>query len=270
MKATVLVDNIANDGLTPEWGLSIYIEYENKKVLLDTGGSDKFLQNAKVLGIDLAEADFGVLSHAHYDHANGMRPFFEVNKKASFYLREGSGENCYHRRKIFRVYIGIKKGTLKKYADRIAYATGDFVLSEGITLVPHKTAGLEAVGQRNHMYTKQRGKWALDDFAHEQSLVFDTPKGLVIFNSCSHGGADVIIKEVAETFPDKQIYALIGGFHLHRMPEADVRALADRIKETGIEKIYTGHCTGQRAFNILKEELGDKAEQLKTGLVMEF
>lgn len=270
MKATVLIDNIANDGLTPEWGLSIYIEFGDKKVLLDTGGSGKFVKNAESLGIDLADVDFGVLSHAHFDHANGMKPFFTVNSKASFYLREGSGENCYHKVKLFKAYIGIKKGTLKKYADRIVFTDGDYAPAEGICLIPHKTAGLSAMGERNHMYVKMSGKWRSDDFAHEQSLVFDTPKGLVIFNSCSHGGADVIIREVAETFPDKQIYALIGGFHLHRLPEADVRALAERIRETGIKKIYTGHCTGQRAFDILKEELGDKAEQLRTGLVMEF
>ena len=48
-----------------------------------------------------------------------------------------------------------------------------------------------------------------------------------------------------------------------------MKALADRIKKTGIEKIYTGHCTGKKAFEILKKELGDKAQQLYVGLVIE-
>lgn len=39
MKATVLADNIGEGPLAGEWGLSIYIEYENKKILLDTGAS---------------------------------------------------------------------------------------------------------------------------------------------------------------------------------------------------------------------------------------
>lgn len=46
-------------------------------------------------------------------------------------------------------------------------------------------------------------------------------------------------------------------------------SLADRIKKTGIERIYTGHCTGKKAFDILKRELGDKAQQLYVGLVIE-
>lgn len=35
------------------------------------------------------------------------------------------------------------------------------------------------------------------------------------------------------------------------------------------KKIYTGHCTGGRAFRILQQELGDMVEQLKVGLVIE-
>ena len=38
MKATVLVDNKACQGCAGEWGLSVYIEYEDKVILLDAGG----------------------------------------------------------------------------------------------------------------------------------------------------------------------------------------------------------------------------------------
>ena len=51
MKATVLSDNIACGNIGGEWGLCIYIEYQGKKILLDTGSSDLFLKNAEKLGI---------------------------------------------------------------------------------------------------------------------------------------------------------------------------------------------------------------------------
>ena len=47
------------------------------------------------------------------------------------------------------------------------------------------------------------------------------------------------------------------------------RELADRIRKTGIRRICTGHCTGERAMEILKEELGDMAEQIYTGFEIE-
>lgn len=270
MIVKVLIDNITKNELVSEWGLAFYIEYEGKKILLDTGAGEKFAENASKLGIHLEEIEYGVLSHAHYDHADGMDTFFEKNKKASFYLRKGTSENCYGKKWIFRKYIGIKKGTLENYADRITYVEGDFKLMEGVYLIPHKTLGLEKIAKKVNLYIRENGRMFPDDFAHEQSLVFDTPKGLVIFNSCSHGGADNIINEVQATFPEKEIYALIGGFHLFSSAEEDVRSLVQRIKDTGIRKVITGHCTGDKAFQILKEELGDIAEQMYTGMEIEF
>ena len=120
------------------------------------------------------------------------------------------------------------------------------------------------------MYLKEKRRWRPDSFSHEQSLVFDTPDGLVIFNSCSHGGADTIIREVTATFPDKKVKALIGGFHLYNKTDAEILALAEGIRSTGISEIYTGHCTGDHAFDLLRETLGESIHKLHAGLVMEF
>ena len=138
-----------------------------------------------------------------------------------------------------------------------------------MTLLAHRTPGLSGVGKKAGMYVRKNGRWRPDDFSHEQSLVLDTKEGLVIFNSCSHGGADVIIREAEAAFPGKQIYGLIGGFHLFRSEDQEVRELADRIRKTGIRRICTGHCTGERAMEILKEELGNMAEQIYTGFEIE-
>ena len=81
MKATVVVDNISAEGLKGEWGLCIYIEYRGKKILLDTGASPLFVQNAKALNLSIEDVDIGVLSHAHYDHGNGICTFLEMKKK---------------------------------------------------------------------------------------------------------------------------------------------------------------------------------------------
>lgn len=269
MEATILVDNIGYNGMKAEWGLCIYIVQNGTKILLDTGASNLFLENAKKEGISLEDVDYAVLSHAHYDHANGMSYFLELNDKAKFYLQKKSSENCYSKRWIFRKYIGIPKGILEKFSDRIEFIEGDYSLTDEITIISHKTKGLDAIGRREHMYVKENGKWNADDFAHEQSLVFETEKGLVIFNSCCHGGADTIINEVKSTYNQKHIHAIVGGFHLFNKAEEEVRALAVRIMETGIDKIYTGHCTGDKAYQVLESILGDKLQKLQVGLKIE-
>lgn len=270
MKAVVLSDNLGC-GLNPgEWGLSLFLQCGPTKVLLDTGASGLFAENADRLGIPLAEVEYAVLSHAHYDHADGMRVFFQRNDHARFYLQKSCAENCYRVKPEGLKYIGIAKGTLEEWSSRICYVEGDVPLAEGIWLVAHRTPGLEQAGLREKMYRKWRDRWAPDDFSHEQSLVCETEQGLVIFNSCCHGGADVVIREVAEAFPQQNICALVGGFHLFNKEDDFVRALASRIRETGIRRVCTGHCTGEHGFEVLKEELGDTVEQLRVGLVLDF
>ena len=246
-KMTVIVDNTPNNGIKGEWGLSILVEHDGRNILVDAGASDLFVENMKALGKRITDVDYGVLSHAHYDHANGIPRFFMENKKAKFYLRETTAENCYAKKLIFRKYIGIPKNMTKNYADRLEYVSGDYTLCEGVYLIPHKIKGLEKIGKREMMYQKTKEGWKPDNFSHEQSLVFETDKGLVIINSCSHG-----------------------GFHLFNKTEGEIRKVSRNILDTGIDYVCTGHCTKDRAYSIMKEELGDKLEQLRVGLVIEF
>ena len=270
MKITVLTDNKATDGYKGEWGLSLLIEQDGKKLLLDTGASPLFAKNAEKSGIDLSKVDLAFLSHAHYDHSNGFGEFFRINKNAPLYLSGCCKENCYGKRWIFSKYIGIKKGYAKSFHERLIYTDGFTAVSDGIYLLPHGEGDYSDYGRRNGLFQKNGRKWSYDSFDHEQSLVIKTDKGLVIFNSCCHTGADNIINEVAEAFGGEKILALIGGFHLYKSDDGEVMSLAKRIKETGIEKVYTGHCTGDKAFRLLKNELEDKAEELFAGKIIEL
>ena len=83
MKWTILSDNRSSDShLSTEHGLSILLETEQHKILLDTGASDLFIRNAGQLGIDLSDVDYVFISHGHSDHAGGLRYFMEHNQKA--------------------------------------------------------------------------------------------------------------------------------------------------------------------------------------------
>ena len=270
MRARVLVDNITKDFLAAEWGLSLYIEYKNHKILLDAGTTAAFLANACDLDVDLSKVDFGVLSHAHYDHADGLEAFFAANSHAKVYVRGSLRTNCYGKKDGKMRYIGVNKGMKRQYSRRFVRAGGDYKIAEGIYLIPHKTRGLETIGARSDLYVKRGLRMRPDGFEHEHSLVLEEEEGLIILNSCSHAGADNIIREIRDTFPGKKIIALIGGLHLYKLTDEEVRAFAKRVRETGIENVYTGHCTGDRPFEVLKEELGDTVHQFYSGMQIEI
>lgn len=72
MRIINLIENTeGNKGCFFEHGLSFYVETKQHKLLVDTGASDAFIHNAKVLGIDLTQIDSVILSHGHYDHSGG-------------------------------------------------------------------------------------------------------------------------------------------------------------------------------------------------------
>ena len=270
LKMTVLIDNIAAEPLCAEWGLSIFIEADNNKILLDTGASELFAQNAQLLNIPLDNIDFGVLSHAHYDHADGMETFFSKNQTAPFLLSHRCYENCYGLKEGELHYIGIQPGIMEKYADRIKYINGSAKISDGVWLVPHRKADYSDFAVSNDLYMSDGNCHIPDDFGHEQSLIFETEKGLVVFNSCSHTGMINILSDIEEMLGRKDVYAYIGGLHLFKRSDEEVHALGKEIAATGIQHIFTGHCTGEQAFGILKAELGNRLYQIHSGFSVEL
>ena len=145
LKMTVLVDNTAKPLFLCEWGLSILIDADDTRILLDTGSSGMFAENAKQLGIDLASVRIGVLSHAHYDHSDGLDTFFSLNETSPFLIRAGSEENCFSLKDGAMEYIGIRKGFLQRFHDRIQFVSGNFELAGGSWLVPHRPADYSAI-----------------------------------------------------------------------------------------------------------------------------
>ena len=62
----------------------------------------------------------------------------------------------------------------------------------------------------------------------------------------------------------------MGGLHLFHHSDDEVCALAERIRQTGVERIVTGHCTGKRAFELLKRELGEGVVQMHSGMELDL
>lgn len=277
MKVTVLIENSTKDELLKEHGLALYIEHMGKVYLLDAGETEKFVQNAKSMNVSLEGVDKAVLSHHHYDHAGGYRAFLSENDKADIYIRKTETEDYYIKKWFLKKYIGIPLSVQKDAKDRFVRVEGKYLLDDGVWLLPHTAEGMEEKARAAYMYMRRKGCFTPDDFMHEQSLVFETPEGLVIFNSCCHGGVDTIVREVMKAFQGMKVAAVIGGFHLVKLAGGaykenelnDIRELGRQLNYLGVQKIYTGHCTGDRAYGILKEELGEKLNALYTGMVFE-
>lgn len=277
MRVTVLMENTAPHGLRCEHGLALLIFYRGKRYLLDAGATDALMENAATLGVDLSTVDAAVLSHGHFDHSGGFPAFFRYNSAAPLYLRPQAAEPSYQITGEERAYLGVPAAMLAQ-SDRLRFVTGRTELDPGVWLLPHTTPGLAMRGEKVHMYRQTAEGLAPDDFSHEQTLMFETDNGLVLFSSCSHAGADHVVEEALSAFPNGHIRAFFGGFHLMGAggaatlgvrPER-VEALGRRLLELGVEELWTGHCTGTPAFELLKPVLGERLHALSAGTVVEL
>ena len=280
MKFTVLMENTAPEGscLASEHGLSLYLEHRGHRLLLDAGSSGKFADNAAALGIDLSQVELAVLSHGHYDHADGLRRFFAVNPTAGVYARPQAGGPYFSTSQGEPRFIGVHRDIWEGQRGRFLTPEGLTEILEGAWLVPETVHGGPFASRETALLRKTGpDQFVPDDFSHEQSLVLEGARGLVVFNSCSHGGIVNIVQGVTEQL-GKPVYAVVGGLHMFS-PKAPsgmnctpdyARSVADALQEQGVERVYTGHCTGEAAFAVLKERLGDRLEALTGGLTVEL
>lgn len=250
MKIVTLIENTTcRCDLAAEHGLSLYIEALGCKILFDAGESGAFADNAKVLGVDLKSVEVAALSHAHHDHGNGLVRFLSENHRAPVYLSRHAFALRFNAKGR---YIGIDPALAGD--PRLIFTDGETVLAEGITLLTIPVAPADTAG----MTVLEQGVPVPEDFRHEQYLLVEEKGKRILFSGCSHKG----ILNIAKWFrPD----VLIGGFHFMNVEdEVFLKAAAEELLQYDTV-YYTGHCTGQKQFAVMKEVMGERLHGLHTG-----
>ena len=250
-------------------GLSFYIETPRHKLLMDTGPSPLMVENARALGVDLGAVDAVVISHGHYDHADGLPAFAALNPRARVYLRRGAegafysvdgGDGSPH-------YIGMAPGIAA--LPQAVWVEGDLAIDDELYLFGD-IAGRRAWPEGNRRLLERRGgRLEQDRFAHEQCLVVRAGGKRTLFSGCAHSGILNILERCRECLgaaPD----AVVSGFHMKKSAdytegEAETIRATARALQAWPCRFYTCHCTGLPAFDMMKEIMGDQLRYVHCG-----
>ena len=257
MKWTVLVDNRTNDPtLETEHGLSILLETERHRILLDTGASGMFIRNAERLGIDLSTVDYVFISHGHSDHAGGLKHFMAINDHAKVIVSPHAMSGKFFSKRLSLHSITAEWPELPR--ERLLAVDHSGIIADGlfgIANIPH-THPMPKGNQHLFVQTPD-GEYVRDDFRHELALYTEG----FLFTGCAHSGLENILSACPYS-----VKTVVGGFHLldHHETEDELKNLADRLMRQYPEtSFYTSHCTGDNVFQTLHKVMAGHLHALR-------
>ena len=273
MRITCVVDDQAppGSGLLAEHGISFFIASGGQGVLFDTGSSGRvLLANLAQLGIAVEQIDALVISHAHNDHTGGLSDLLDRRPGIPMYAHPDL-----FRERYARTTSGVEK--IGPMVDRVALEgrVSLHLTAEPVEVVPGVwTSGeiaerSEIEGRSARHVIRQDGDWLPDPYGDDLAVVLKTAEGLVLVCGCCHAGLLNTLHQVRRAFGDLPA-VIVGGTHLKNTADADLERVIKVLRQDGPPRLWLGHCTGQKAFRVLRAALGERVRPCRAGTVIDL
>jgi 7,8-dihydropterin-6-yl-methyl-4-(beta-D-ribofuranosyl)aminobenzene 5'-phosphate synthase len=243
-----------------EHGFSMFIRIlqggKSSSILFDTGVSSEGVTiNAERMGIDLSEVECVVLSHGHYDHAGGLLSALEAINNVNLPL-------------IVHEDMFKKRGTItpdgkirvhQEFPTKQQLTQAELIVTKKPLLIANGKILITGEIPRETDFEKGflnhkaliNGTWQPDPLIWDDRAVIVNVKGkgLVILSGCAHSGIINTVSYAQKITGIKNIYAIIGGFHLAgKNFENRIEQTIKELKKISPKIIVPTHCTGWRAI----------------------
>jgi len=273
---TILSDNRnLDESLETEHGLSVLLDTGEFRILLDTGASGLFMRNAERLGLDMKEIEYVFISHGHADHIGGLISFLEINDKAKILLSEKTLNQSFFSTRNGTRNIGIEFD-YANYKERCLFVERETHFGDSMCVFPCDKKSFTKPKANRTLFTESGNGLVPDDFSHELVFCCGTDD-LFVYTGCAHKGLLNILGSVYHV-TGKNPGVVLGGFHLldsrpDQLFETDSEIirigeyLSDQYPKT---HFLTGHCTGSRTFELLKNQLNQQIELFYAGFSVQF
>lgn len=246
-RLVIVVDNIVRHrrGTRAEWGFSAHVCAGGKSCLFDTGASGLVLENAGLLGVDLAGTDCIALSHGHFDHTGGLHALLQVVREGTpLYAHPSALEPKYTGSPggpATDVGFACERDELEGHL-RLVKHEGPIELWPGVSLtgtVP-RCHPLEDTGLASYL---DEAMTSPDPVLDDQSLVIDGADGLTVLFGCCHSGVINTLEHVRNLMPGRPIRCIIGGTHLIGASDERLEATVDYLRALAVDRVIAAHCT---------------------------
>lgn len=272
-RITILCENSVGpvSGTLGEHGFAALVEWADGSLLFDTGGGETLLHNAVRMNRDLRKVTGVALSHGHYDHTGGLKPFLQLVGRKKVYAHPAVFAPRYRVKDTGEaISIGIP------YGEEFLRGIGaDFDLDAAPREIAPSLFLTGEVRRGNGFETGDTGLYsdpsgcAADALADDQSLVLRGSRGLVLLLGCCHSGVVNTIEAARKLTGVRHIQAVIGGTHLGFCGENQLDATVKSLREMAVETVYGSHCTGFFAAARLLREFPGRFRPAMVGTTIE-
>ena len=256
-----LVDTQVEPGCMSEFGLSLFIEANGRRILFDTGAGEALVPNAARTGIDLDSATDIVLSHGHYDHTGGLAKLTPP-PRIPVYVGRGVAEPCWslhddgtkHRITMPTETRGILTKCQVHEIDAFTEIHPGMFLSGPIPRESGEDCG---------------GRFFSDEACSRPNLIPEEQALLlasgVLVTGCCHAGIINTVEACRKARPDIAIRTIVGGLHLRHAGEERLERTAAFLASLDLERLVLMHCTGENAAEYLRTRLTSEVATLPVG-----
>lgn len=274
VKVTVVVENTASgDGMIPEHGICFWIEIGSTKVIFDTGQGGALLNNARILGVSLEQAEFVVLSHGHYDHTGGLKAVLLLSPNSIVYAHQAAFQpkfacNEYGRSRAIGM-PSMNEKSVRKLAGDVIFTTKPTQIADCLFVtgeIPRVTEFEDTGGP----FFLDEGCIKSDPFLDDQALFFESSRGIVVLLGCAHAGVINTLLYIQQLTHGKPIHAVMGGMHLLSASRKRMNNTIKYLVRIKPDLLGPAHCTGRAATAELWEAFSQKCFPCSVGTSIEF
>ena len=274
----VLVDDRENPEKPTLWaehGLSILVtaplENTELNILFDVGASGgALLHNASKMDIDLRNVDVIVISHGHYDHTGGLLDALKIiNKPTAIIIHPDALALKYAIKPKFRL-TGVPHtiSEIKKHGGRFLVTHDSVFLTDSVATTGEIKRETDFEKTPEYYMLIRGGKVAQDKLLDDQALVINHEKGLIVITGCAHAGVVNTIRHAQKIFGRRDVYAVIGGFHLIGASDERIEKTVESFIEINPRIVGPCHCTGDKALKIISDNFAGKFTEVRVGTVL--
>ena len=264
LSITTLSENTSSPRrrLLAEWGLSILVEVDGYKVLLDTGQGVSTVHNAGIMGVDLSQIDKMVLSHGHYDHTGGLQQVLARMKKEIEIIAHPEMwalKYAYFPRQEYYEYIGIpfRREEIESLGASFISTAEPVWITDSVVSSGEIPMVTEYEEIDSKMCVKEGEEFRPDPLEDDQAIFIKTDQGLVVILGCGHRGIINTLRHAQKLTGIDLVHTVIGGAHFLGVSEVQMELTIAELREFGIQRMGLCHCTGLGPQVRLSQEFGE-------------